>query len=372
MSQKKIHEFFQSKGDNNVIKKHALKKYFYLNFSNKFTPTVDAVWLDEKPKNVNFIQEINCTHIKKGYYYFLCGYFPDYDKEKRFNLFKETTYKNVAYLKSHLQKCIRKQNDTWALPTSYHFMRLNEIEFLRRLPIIMLEDVFLHESFSTIIWIMIAVSSTKFKMQKYIYDYIYGIIYVLCKIDKKDNITFDDDNDSSDASSGASSDASSDVSYHVSSEASITEIIDSYSTSNLKDSEISLLYSIHMRISYGGMKGDMIFLEKVATIWFKRFKQNTVKVTNMIVRPIGIVSISEMSLGNWDLSAIDFHCNNKLLEYIHKKYETISIDEIKKLIWMNSSRINTRTKYEIYNEENWNMIKDYVVKAQKYLLESSY
>jgi hypothetical protein len=243
-------------------------------------------------------------------------------------------------------------------------MRLDEIEFLRRLPIIMLEDVFLHESFTTIIWIMIAVSSTKFKMQKYIYDYIFGLIYVLCKIDKKDNITFDNNNDEN------NDENVSDSALPVS--PSITEIIDSYSTSNLKDSEISLLYSIHIRISYGGMAGDMIFLEKVANTWLKRFKHNTVKVNNIIVRPIQVVSISEMSLANWDLTAIDFHCNNKLLDFINKKYETISIDEIKKLIWMNSSRINTRIKYEIYNEENWNIIKDYVIKTQKYLLESAY
>jgi hypothetical protein len=267
MSQKKIHEFFESKGGNNVIKKHSLKKYFYLNFSNKFKPNIDAVWLDEKPKNVNFIQEINCNHIKKGYYYFLCGYFPDYEKEKRFNLFKETTYKNVAYLKSHLQKCIRKQNDTWALPTSYHFMRLDEIEMLRRLPIIMLEDVFLHESFTTIIWIMIAVSSTKFKMQKYIYDYIYGVIYVLCNIDKKDNITFDDDDDDDDYAANDANDKNKDKDKDE-----ISTIIDSYSKYDLKDSEISLLYSIHIRISYGGMEGDLKFLEKVANTWFKRFK----------------------------------------------------------------------------------------------------
>ena len=365
MSQKKIHEFFQSKGDNNVIKKHALKKYFYLNFSNKFSPQSNAVWLDEKPKNVNFIQEINCNHIKKGYYYFLCGYFPDYEKERRFNLFKETTYKNVPYLKSHLQKCIRKQNDTWALPTSYHFMRLDEVEMLRRLPIIMLEDVFLHESLTTIIWIMIAVSSTKFKMQKYIYDYIYGIIYVLCKIDKKDNITFDEEKEKD-------KDIDENNESLVSTESTITDIIDSYSTSNLKDNEISLLYSIHIRISYGGMEGDLKFLQKVANTWFKRFKHKTLKINNMVVRPIQIVSISEMKLEDWDLSAIDFHCNNKLLEFINKKYETIPIDEIKKLIWMNSSRINTRTKYDIYHEEKWNMIKDYVLKTQKYLLDSAY
>ena len=126
-----------------------------------------------------------------------------------------------------------------------------------------------------------------------------------------------------------------------------------------------------MRISYGGMEGDMIFLQNVAHNWFKRFKHNTIKANNMIVRPIKIF-INEMKLEDWDLSSIDFHCNNKLLEFINKKYEDISIDEIKKLIWMNSSRTNTRTNYEIYNKEKWNMIKDYVVKTQKYLLDSSY
>jgi hypothetical protein len=92
----------------------------------------------------------------------------------------------------------------------------------------------------------------------------------------------------------------------------------------------------------------------------------------MIVRPIRVVSIIEMKLEDWDLSAIDFHCNSKLLEYINKKYNSIPIDEIKKLIWMNSSRTNTRVNYEIYNEENWNIIKDYLIKTQKYLLDSSY
>jgi hypothetical protein len=44
----------------------------------------------------------------------------------------------------------------------------------------------------------------------------------------------------------------------------------------------------------------------------------------------------------------------------------------KKIIWMNSSRINKREKYKIYEEEKWNIIKDYLNKTQKYLLESSY
>jgi hypothetical protein len=364
MSQKKIHEFFKFK-DENISKKYSFKKYFYLNFSNKLRPDYEAVWLDKRPQNINFIQEINCNYIKKGYYYFLCGYFPDYEEEKKFNLNKESKYKNIPNLKSHLQKCIRKQDDTLAIQTANHFIKLDEIEFIRRLPIIMLEDVFLHESFTTIIWIMIALSHKKFKMNIYIYKWLFGIIYVLCKINKKDKLG----NDLNIIVNNNTNDNNNTNHNEI---LSISEIIDNYGKNNLDDNEISLLYSIHIRISYGCMDNDKIMLEKYANLWFNRFKNKDLKVVNkMIIKPIKL-DISELNLEDWDLSAIDFHCNNKLLEFINKKYEDISLEELKKLIWHNSSKINKRVKNKIYNEELWNKIKDYVIKTQKYLLESSY
>ena len=352
MSQKKIHEFFKFK-DENISKKYSFKKYFYLNFSNKFRPEYEAVWLDKRPQNINFIQEINCNYIKKGYYYFLCGYFPDYEEEKKFNLHKESKYKNVSNLKSHLQKCIRTQDDILAIQTANHFIKLDEIEFIRRLPIIMLEDVFLHESFTTIIWIMVALSHKKFKMQIYIYKWLFGIIYVLCKINKKDKLE-------------------NNININDNENISISDIIDNYGKFNLEENEISLLYSIHIRISYGGMDNDKNMLEKYAYKWFMRFKnKDSILVNKMIIKPIKL-DILELNLEDWNLSAIDFHCNNKLLDFINKKYEDISLEELKKLIWHNSSKINKREKNKIYNEELWNKIKDYVIKTQKYLLESSY
>jgi hypothetical protein len=52
------------------------------------------------------------------------------------------------------------------------------------------------------------------------------------------------------------------------------------------------------------------------------------------------------------------------------KYDDIDIEEIKKMILINSSSINFRCKTEIYNHKKWNIIKDYVEKTQKYLLNS--
>ena len=232
----------------------------------------------------------------------------------------------------------------------------------------MLEDVLLHESFTTIIWIMVALSNKKFKMQIYIYKWLFGIIYILCKINKKDKLENNNDNINNNDNTNNNDNINNNDNTNI----TISDIIDNYGKFNLQENEISLLYSIHIRISYGCMDNDKSMLEKYAHKWFIRFKnKESTLVNQMIIKPIKL-DILELNLEDWDLSAIDFHCNNKLLEFINKKYDDISIEELKKLIWHNSSKINKREKNKIYNDELWNKIKDYVIKTQKYLLESSY
>ena len=56
-----------------------------------------------------------------------------------------------------------------------------------------------------------------------------------------------------------------------------------------------------------------------------------------------------------------------------KKYPDIdTYEEIKKIIWYNSSGINYRKKSIEYKSEKWENIKEYVNKTQKYLLETNY
>lgn len=362
-SQKKISEFFKM-----VDKEEppTYKKYFYLSFSNRFTPDYDAVWLDKRPENINFFAEVKCNSVKKGFYFFLCGYFPDYEAEKKFTLPEETKYHNVPYLKSHLQKCVRKMDDLLALPTANHHAKLDFLDFIRRLPIIMLEDTYLNKSFTTIIWIMVAVSSTNFKMKQYIYEWLFGVVYLLCKLPIKDNIksSFTEDFDISSA-----------------------ECIKS-----LTEEEISILYSIQIRIGYGGMKGDKVFLNNCINTWYERFKKrskenktnndetNNDKINNeeindkkeidrTPIRPISI-DIAELDIKEWRVSAIDFHCNYSLLRLMNNKFPDICTDDLKDLIWHNSSKINAREKTEIYLPEKWALIKGYLYSTQKYLLNN--
>jgi hypothetical protein len=208
----------------------------------------------------------------------------------------------------------------------------------------MLEDTFLHESFTTIIWLMVA-SSKNFKFKQYMYEWIIGIIYVLCKIDKKDVLgVLDIKTDK------------------------IIEKLNSYN--KLEKNNYSILYSIHLRIAYGGTDNDLKMLKLFSEKWETRFSNNT-KINTITVKPIKLF-IKDLDLDEWDLSAIDYHCNKNFLDYISKKFENIDKDELKKNIWINSSSINVREKKDIYNPILWNEIKDYVIKTQKYLLNLSY
>lgn len=344
IKQKSIYNYFTPSNNDN---EYQYKRYFYLEWTNFYRPVKQAYWTLERPEKINFIEPITCNYIKKGYYYYICGYIKENEEnEGTYQLKKETIYKNIPYLKSHLQKCIRQQKDNLAIPTANHFMKLDLNDFLRRIIIIMLEDTILHNSFSTLVWLLVANSTKKLKMKKYIYEWLLGVVYVLCTITEIDNFNKNNDIEK------------------------INNKLQKYDT--LNDIECSILYCIHIRISYGGMQGDLAMLNEYSNIWYERFKNKTKEMNNMEIRPINI-NVKNLELKDWLFEAIDFHCNNKLIEMIEKKYEDINKEEIRKMIWYNSSSINTRVLIqEKYCENKWNEIKDYVYKTQKYLLESNY
>jgi hypothetical protein len=282
--------------------------YFYLFWKNQFKPDIQAYWTNIKPKSIDFIELIDDFYI--------CGFFSDTD-EKEFKLSSEKIYKNVSYLKSHLQKCIQLKDDIRALPTAYHLLKLDKIELIEFLPIIMLNDTFIndstvHESLTTLIWFIVALKTKKFKMKKYMYEWILGVIYLLSILPE-------------------SSSKSSTL---------INESIDSYTLS--------------MKImNINGTKEQL-------------------KINTTPVRPIKI-DIKDLHIEDWHFSAIDYHCNSKFLEYISKKHDNIEEDELKKIIDYNSLFINVRNKNpKEYNIDKWNEIKENVLKIQKYLLYNSY
>lgn len=344
MSQRTLDKWLNIKPNKKKDGNANIKKYFYLDWSSGFVPT-DAVWLYSKPNNINFEQTIGWDKLKKGSSFVLCGNFPDIDK--KFILEKEKKYWNVPYLKSHLQKCARQMEILKGLKTASHFIHLDLVAFLRRLPIIMIEDVYLHKSFTTIIWLMVAVSSTEFKMKNYIIEYLLGIVYIICSTKVHDELNEKDK--------------------------PIENNIEFISKSNnLKDNECSLIYSLILRKHYGGMSCDMIMIDKYIYKWYERFNSNKYE-TNILNEPVNPIedNLEDLLLDEWILEAVDFHCSN-ILSYLVKKYNFFTENELKEIIWHSLSRKNKRINQKNKYEREFNKIKEYIPHVQKFLLLSNY
>ena len=124
--------------------------FFYLNWEGK-RPT-QIIVTDTKPLKCNF----NETFKIKKEEFTICG-----NINPKFSQYyppSKLIYHKNQYLSSHLQKAIRRMNDIKSVQTAKHFIDLDYQSFLRRLPIIMMEDVTIHESIKVIVWLMIALT----------------------------------------------------------------------------------------------------------------------------------------------------------------------------------------------------------------------
>tara|TARA_Y100000996_G_C22546015_1_gene651834 strand:+ start:884 stop:1795 length:912 start_codon:yes stop_codon:yes gene_type:complete len=297
--------------------------FFYLEWIDK-RPTICHL-LNEKPKSYNFssqfkvkgFDEINiCGNISNKF----IEYYPDPKK----------LYKKDQYLQSHLQKCVRKKDSYRSIKTAKHLLDLDLIKFLRRLPIIMLEDVCIHESITVIIWLMVAVNKG-FRIRCEMIKWLLGVVNYLSNEDYKQ--------------------------YYSKLESNIIPP----ESHDFKD----ILYSLKIRKSYGGMKGDMNMIEYYIH-----------NIINGDIIPkkdkIQLIKINMLPLEHkeWIYQANDFHCNKfiipKIRGYIKNK-KKYTEDYIKELIWLFSSSINNRVVVVIdkKKEKDWLEIKKFVKYIQK-------
>ena len=298
--------------------------FFHLEWIDK-RPTICKI-LNKNPNKYNFLTEFRIKDLNKEI--ILSGnisnnfieYYPDPKK----------VYKKDQYLQSHLQKCIRRKDVYKSIKTAKHLIDLDLIKFLRRIPIIMLEDVCIHESITVIIWLMVAVSKG-FRIRCVMIKWLLGIInYLSNENDKqyyskyKTNITIPQDH-------------------------------------KFKD----ILYSLKIRKSYGGMNGDMCMIEYYIT----KIINGDILPKNTKIQRIKIEMLP-LTHKEWIYQANDFHCNKyiitKVQRYIKDKNKYTE-EYIKELIWLFSSSINMRIikENDIRKENDWTDIKKIVKHVQK-------
>jgi hypothetical protein len=79
---------------------------------------------------------------------------------RRDDLFESSNIKkyDTLLLVSNLQKCMRRKMNKECIATAYQLIKQDTMEFLKILPIILLEDTMYHKSFAYVIWLMLAYS----------------------------------------------------------------------------------------------------------------------------------------------------------------------------------------------------------------------
>ncbi len=296
--------------------------FFYLEWIDKRPTRIELV--KERPQTINYEIPFNIKKEK----FLLCGninpsfvtYYPP----------PHLKYSKNQYLLSHLQKSVRRMNDIKAVQTSKHLIDLDCNSFLRRLPIIMLEDVTLHSSFPIIIWLMIA-SSKKYQLKLEMIKWLLGVVYYL------------------------SNETSKQIYFKEEKEYQWDESI-------LSDEYNLLLKSLRFRKAYGGMGGDMKMIEYYVGLVLRN--EISIKDSKIpLVKPF----MEDLKKNEWIYEANDFHCNRYILDSVQHYHPNFKKDYLKLLIWNFSSSLNPRepvTK-DKKQEDDWDTIKKTVKRIQK-------
>lgn len=250
-------------------------------------------------------------------------------------------FTSVDLLISNLQKAIRRRATKKAILTVQTLIDISPVKLLRRLPIIMLEDVGIFSEFSTLMWLMCAMSSKDFSLSNSMVAWLYGLVFSLSE-------------------------------YRFASELSFLDSCKRYIPVSFPDEYKNLFYALHLRVAYGGMISDTKMIN-----WF--INNISDDIQSLGVRFLGPPN-STMKRSDWIIESIDFHCIPKIVNAIVEKYEFLDAKNIKRAIWFNSSGLNVRElpdirKIEFDNgrketAEVWNIIHSQYRSLERYFLKN--
>lgn len=238
-----------------------------------------------------------------------------------------------AILKSHLQKTIRRGLTKQALATTELMLQECPLKLIRRLPIIVIEDVTLNTHFSTLVWLMIYMSdrirsdTTRYHIPTKIRNLIMSQVAHLCREKYYDKITYQPD-------------------YQVALQKINTKLfgVEEYMGSNVIWNQI---ISLQLRKLYGGMNGDMVMIDQYCLVWFERVGRDKNEGGSIMKTPVlyEYDGVYELTKENFILDAIDFHPCPWILGDLRRSCG-MEFDEIKESMWNNYSSFNFRSDNE--------------------------
>lgn len=232
---------------------------------------------------------------------------------------QSSKWTSIKFLKSHLQKCVRRMKSKLAVESASEIMRLDMNHFLRRLPIIIIEDVDLISQLPTTVWLMIA-HSKGYKLRDKDVNWLLGVVKALAKCTNRTIIN--------------------------------NKKILKYKKEWIETENV-IFNSILLRIAYGGMGGDMAMLRNSAVLSYNKdiidLQIKPVKISNKFLKLESILPVG-----------VDFHVGKNILYQIqdHLKKNNLFVNKktLKAWMWQTRSGFNKRHKFK--NEKN-NPLKKY-------------
>jgi hypothetical protein len=189
---------------------------------------------------------------------------------------------SVSVLKSILQKAIRRRKPLPAVRCAMELADKSLGELLRRLPVIILEDSFVHPDLPLLMWIMMAYPRDFIPHPRLIAR-IFHIVFEVASCQWLDPLP---DNDLSETTS------------------TVTTLSLLYEADHVKAPQLTswrkseaLLWSMLVRAEYGGMKGDVEMLRCYADLWYRRFTSDS--APDMVLTRVFGASIVPEPSASW-------------------------------------------------------------------------
>ena len=195
-----------------------------------------------------------------------------------------------ALLKSMLQKGFRRKEGQKIGKIALALSKLSLLDLLRRLPIILLEDSMLHPSFPILVWLLMACSKG-YKPCDMLIAVVLNVLIDCGDCSYKDMIA-DDSNGADISSSSLMNDEADAISDNNTADkaGNINTTSKSLSLKQLPHSgSRTILASISLRASFGGMDGDVSMLHSYQDLWYKRLILNNPVVSSTndeIIEPL--------------------------------------------------------------------------------------
>ena len=308
----------------------------------------------------------------------------------------------VPFLKSHLQKTVRQQQHALAVATTKALLERDVLQCVRRVAIVMVEDVDLHPTaFGVLTWWTAVLSRWAARRKKArmpdvlvaadvpdaLCEWLLGLVHALCahpvhRPFPYDSATVDTypspwahlkslhaftspNKPTQLVAAGTSPTLPSYLVLRVLGDYCLPEwvprgvcaAVDAQRAKRLTHVR-DAVQSVMLRATYGGLHGDIRLLHSVATSYTRAMHRTHlpqhVAAPPTPIRRIAYDSVSRLHVDDWNVDAIDYHVAAYMLTDVVAPLVYDTAIDLQRMVWENMSSVNTRDKRTPrYAEDVW-------------------